>query len=63
MKSGGPKFPGKKSRQRRSSRQQSAASQNIEQQYEELLQLRERIGSLAKAAAESRQKPKRKSRD
>jgi hypothetical protein len=42
---------------------QSSAGQNIEQQYQELLQLREKVGSLAKAAVESRQQPKRKSRD
>jgi len=63
MKSGDSKTLGKKGRQRRASRQQSAAGQNIEQQYQELLQLREKIGSLAKAAAKSRQQAKRKSRD
>jgi hypothetical protein len=63
MKSGVPKSLGKKSRQRRVVGQQLSVEQNVEQQYQELLQLREKVSSLTKTAAGSRQQPKRKNRD
>jgi hypothetical protein len=63
MKSGSLKSLGKKSRQRRFAEQQSSVGQNLEQQYQELLRLREKVRSLTKTAAGSRQRPKRKNRD
>jgi hypothetical protein len=64
MKSRGPKSNGKKGRQRRTARQQSsAAGKNLEQQYQELLQLREKVSSLTKKAAVSRRQPTQKNRN
>jgi hypothetical protein len=63
MKSGS-KSLGKKSRHQRVAGQQSSVGQkNVEQQYQELLMMREKVSSLSKTAARSRQQPKRKSRD
>jgi hypothetical protein len=63
MKSGGPKSLGKKSRRRRAAGQRLSVGQNLEQQYQELLQLRAKLSSLTKTAAGSRQQPKPKNRD
>jgi hypothetical protein len=61
MKSGGPKSNGKKGRQQRAAGQQaSAAGKNLEQQYQELLQLREKVSSLTKKSASGRPQPKQK---
>jgi hypothetical protein len=62
MKSRGPKSLGKKSR-RRAAGQRLSVGQNLEQQYQELLQLRAKVNSLTKTAAGSRQQPKPKNRD
>jgi hypothetical protein len=64
MKSRGPKSNGKKGRQQRTAGQQSsAAGKNLKQQYQELLQLREKVSSLTKKAAVSRRQPTQKNRD
>jgi hypothetical protein len=63
MKSGGPKSLGKKSRRRLTAERRLSVGQNLEKQYRELLQLREKVSSLTKTAAGSRQRPKRKNRD
>jgi hypothetical protein len=62
MKSG-PKSLGKKSGHQRIARRQSSVGQNVEQQYQELLKMRDKVSSLSKTAARSRQEPKRKNRD
>jgi hypothetical protein len=62
MKSGGPKSLGKNSR-RQAAGQRLTVGQNLEQQYQELLQLRAKLSSLTKTAAGSRQQPKPKNRD
>jgi hypothetical protein len=63
MTSGGPKSRLKKGRQRRAAGHESSVGQNLEQQYQELLQLREKVSSLAKTAEDSRRQQKRKGRD
>jgi hypothetical protein len=62
MKSG-PKSLGKKSGHQRIAGRQSSVGQNVEQQYQELLKMRDKVSSLSKTAARSRQEPKRKNRD
>jgi hypothetical protein len=57
------KSRGKKSRQRRAAQEQSSTGRSLEQRYQELLQLREKVGSLAKTAVVFRQQPKRKDGD
>jgi hypothetical protein len=63
MKASGPKSNGKKGRQRTARQQSSAAGKNVEQQYQELLQLREKVSSLTKKAVSSRRQPAQKKRD
>jgi hypothetical protein len=60
MKSAGPKSRLNKGRRRRAAGQELSVGQNLEQQYQELLQLREKVSSLAKTAVDNRQQPKRK---
>jgi hypothetical protein len=63
MKSGSSKVPGKKSRQRQAAGEQSSTGKNVEQQYQELLQLRKKARSLTKDAVGSRRQAKPKNRD
>jgi hypothetical protein len=63
MKSDGPKSHRKKSRQRHTAGQQTSVGQNLEQQYQELVQLREKVRSLTKKAVGGRRRPKPKNRD
>jgi hypothetical protein len=59
----GPKSLGKKSGHQRIAGRQSSVGQNVEQQYQELLKMRDKVSSLSKTAARSREEPKRKNRD
>jgi hypothetical protein len=63
MKSGSSKVPAKKSRQRQAAGQQSSTGQNVERQYQELLQLRKKVRSLTKDTMGSRRQSKPKIRD
>jgi hypothetical protein len=63
MKSRSPKAPAKKSRQRQAAGHPSSTGQNVERQYEELLQLRKKVRLLTKGAIGRRPQSKPKNRD